>query len=147
MARPAAEIALVGMKETRKALRDFGADSGWREPLRDAYREVADDVAAEGRSRAARARPTLGGSSATMGNRAISSITGKGTTTEARIVAFRGVPWGPGWNFGSKGRFRQFPVKAVPDYNLYTTIADRRERISETFADRIGDALERAYPD
>ena len=145
MAAP--EIAVTGMKETRKALRDFGADNAWRAPLRDAYRGVGTLVEGDARRRASTARPTIAGSVATMGSRAVASIRGKGTTTGATLEAFKGIPYGAGWNFGTTGRFRQFPTRAEPDHALYAAVKDKREQITNEFAERIGDALERAFPE
>lgn len=145
MARPAAEIQIEGMKEVRKSLKEFSTDNGWRPVLRGSYGSVASMVEGEARTRAATPRPTLGGSMATMGGRAINSIKGKGSTTAATLNAFRGVAYGPGWNFGSKGRFRQFPRKAVPDYNLYAAIGDKRDQIVNEFGEKISSALDREF--
>ncbi len=142
----APEIQLEGMKELRKALRQFSDDNGWRGPLKEAYAAAASVVEDAARSRASAGAMTLGGTSASMGSKAIASIRGKGTTTGAQLQAFKGIPWGPGWNFGSSGRYRQFPVKATPDYNLYKAVEDKRPQITEEFAEAIEYALEQAFP-
>lgn len=143
----AAEIQVDGMREVRKALRDMSDDTGYRQPLKEAYGAVGSLVEGGARSLAGQPRPTLGGSVASMGTKAIGSITGKGTTTGASLVAFKGIPWGPGWNFGSTGGRRQFPAKATPDYSLYTAVAENREQITNEFAEAVGDALEQAFPE
>ena len=145
MATP--EVAVVGLTETRKAFRDFGADTSWREPFKGAYGRAAQIGQDEGQSRARRGATTLAGTHASMGGAAVGSIRGKGTTTAATLTAFKGIPWGPGWNFGSTGRYRQFPAKATPDYNLYAGIAAKREEIETVFIEAIGDALDTAFPD
>ena len=146
MAKPA-EIQVGGMKELRKALREFSDDNGWRGPLKEAYGAVATVVQDAAQSRARGGATTLSGTRASMGSRAIGSIRGKGTTTGASLVAFKGVPWGPGWNFGSKGKYPQFPAKATPDYNLYKAVEDKREQITNEFAEAVEYALEQAFPE
>ena len=143
MASP--EIALIGMKETRKAFKDFGSDGGWRGPFKDAYGSVGTLVEGESRSLAGQSRPTLGGSVASMGSRAVGSIKGKGTTTAATLTAFKGVPYGPGWNFGSKGAYRQFPTKATPDYALYKAVENKRQQINDEMLDVISEALDQSF--
>lgn len=144
---PSPEIAVTGMNELRRSLRELADDNGWRAPLRDAYRNVATLVEGEARQRANTPRATLAGTSATMGGRAAASIRGKGTTTGASLDAFKGAPWGPGWNFGSLGARRQFPRKTTPDYNLYAAVEDKRQAISDGFAEEVERALARAFPD
>ena len=152
MAKP--EIAVTGMKELRKALREFDDDNGWRGPLKEAYGSVSTLVEREARSLAGQPRSTLGGTVATMGSKAVASIKGKGTTTAATLAAFRGIPYGPGWNFGSHGgisprgvSLRRFPAVTEPDYSLYASIKATREQINNEFLDVIEAALDQAFPD
>lgn len=142
-----AEIKVDGMRELRKSLRDLSDDNGWRAPLKEAYGTVGKLVEGEAQSRARRGAVTLSGTSASMGAKAVASIKGKGTTTGASLVAFKGIPWGSGWNFGSSGRYRQFPAKVTPDYNLYRSVEDKREQITNEFLDVIEAALDQAFPD
>ena len=144
MAKPA-EIQVEGMKEVRKALRTFSTDNGWRAPLKDAYGDVARLVEIEAQTRARRGATTLAGTSASMGGRAAGSIKGKGTTTGASLQGGKGIAYFAGWNFGSKGAFRQFPAKATPDYAMYAAVADKREQIMNEFAESVGDALDREF--
>ena len=132
----AAEIQVTGMKEVRKGLKEFSSDNGWRAPLRDAYRGVASLVEGKARSKA---------SSSRMGSQARASIQGKGTTTGASIVAFKGVAWGPGFEFGSSGRYPQFPPKQTGGYHLYPAIDESRDEIVNTFAESVDDALNREF--
>lgn len=145
MATP--EIAVTGLKETRKAFRDFGADNGWRGPFKDAFGTVAGVVQDEAQSRARQSRPNMAGGTARVGSKGVASIKGKGTTTAATLTAFKGVPWGPGNNFGTIGRYGQFPAKTEPDYFLYAGVAAKREEIENVFIVSIGDALDQSFPD
>lgn len=134
------QIQLDGAKELRKALRDYSEDNGWRGPLKEAYGSVSTLVEGGARAKAqSRSNPR-------MGSRAAESIAGKATTTGARIEAYKGIPYGPGHEFGSI-RYRQFPGKREGGYNIYPTIDEKRAEIEEQFMSAIGDALERAFPE
>lgn len=135
MAKPAV-VQVTGMKEVRKSLKEFSSDNGWRAPLRDAYRDVASLVAGKAQGKAGASR---------MGSVARGSIRGKGTTTGASIEAFKGVPWGPGFEFGSGGRYPQFPPKRKGGYHLYPAIDESRAEITETFATSVDAALNKEF--
>jgi hypothetical protein len=135
MAKPA-EVQVTGMKEVRKALKEFSSDNGWRAPLRDADRDVARLVETKAVGKAGSSR---------MGHVARGSIKGKGTTTGASIEAYKGVPWGPGFEFGSGGRYPQFPPKKVGGYHLYPSIDESRGEITETFAESVDSALNKEF--
>lgn len=140
------EIKVEGMKDLRKALRDMSEDKGWRGELREVYRAVATLVEGEAHNRAGAGAVTVVGTHASMGSRAIASIKGKGTTTGSTLQGGAGVPWFGGWNFGTSGAHRQFPAKRSPDYNLYAAVADKRDQITNEFAEAVEDALNSAFP-
>jgi len=140
------EVKVEGIKELRKALRDMSDDKGWRGELREVYRAVSTLVEGEAQSRAGAGAVTISGTHASMGSRAIASIKGKGTTTGATLLGGTGVAWFGGWNFGSGGAHAQFPRKREPDYNLYVAVEDKREQITNEFAEAVEDALNRAFP-
>jgi hypothetical protein len=145
MAKGPVAIQVEGGKELRKSLKTMSSDNGWRAPLRDSYRAAASVGESEGRSLASQSRPTLGGTSATMGGAAIGSIKGKGTTTGATLQGGSGIAYFAGWNFGSAGAHRQFPAKARPDYNMYKAIENKRDEIVETFGNEIDAALNKEF--
>lgn len=130
MAAPA-QIQVEGIKEVRRALKGYETETEWKPALKGAYGNVARMVADKVRSRAAGSR---------MGSVARGSIQGKGTTTYAGIVAYKGVPWGPGHEFGSI-RYRQFPPKKIGGYHIYPTIGEDRDEIGEMFLEE----LDRAF--
>jgi hypothetical protein len=57
------------------------------------------------------------------------------------------VPWALGSNFGSLGRYKQFPGQADPDHALYKAIESQRERVIEEYGDMIERLTDRAFPD
>lgn len=132
----AAVVQVEGMREVRKSLKEFSSDNGWRAPLRDAYRDVAGLVERKAVAKAGASR---------MGHVARGSIKGKGTTTNASIQAYKGVAWGPGFEFGSGGRYPQFPPKRKGGYHIYPAIDEARGEITETFADSIDTKLNREF--
>lgn len=131
-----AQVQVVGMKEARKGLKAFSSDNSWRPVLRGAYGEVSSLVEGKARTKATASR---------MGTVARGSIKGKATTTSASIGAYAGVPWGPGFEFGSGGRFPQFPAKKVGGYHLYPAIDEARDEIVETFGNAVDAALDREF--
>ncbi len=132
----AAVVQVEGMKEVRKALKEFSSDNGWRAPLRDAYRDVASLVQSKAQAKAGASR---------MGHVARASIQGKGTTTGASIQAFKGVAWGPGFEFGSAGRYPQFPPKKAGGYHIFPAIDESRGEITEAFATSVDAALNKEF--
>lgn len=136
MAKGPAAVEVIGMKEVRKSLKAFSSDNGWRAPLRDAYRDVARLVENKSVGKAESSR---------MGHVARGTIKGKGTTTGASITAYKGIAYGPGHEFGSGGRYPQFPPKRVGGYHLYPAIDESRDEIVETFAESVDSALNKEF--
>lgn len=117
-----AVIQVEGAKEFRKAVKGYETDTSWRPLFRTAYSTVAQAVAA-GMQSQAQATTRIGSAGA-------ASISGKGTVTNATIKAFNGIPYGPGFNFGSH-RFRQFGPVTKPDHFMYAYLASHNAQIRE----------------
>lgn len=136
----AAEIQLEGMRELRKALKDLSADPVYKAALKGAYGRAAQLVAERAQAKArSRSNPR-------MGSKATGAIKGKATTTHARIDAYKGVPWGPGHEFGSN-KYRQFPSVNKGGYNIYPTISEDGDEIGELFAAGIEELLSAQFPE
>lgn len=133
MAAPA-QIQVEGLKEVRKGFKQMGDAAGFRDAIKPVYAKISDRIASEASASAAGSR---------MGHVAAGSIRGKATTTYAGISAYRGVPWGPGHEFGSI-RYRQFPPKQVGGYHIYPTIEKERDWIGDVMVDEAAQALKRA---
>lgn len=123
----AAEIQVTGAKELRKALRKVETDAAWRPAFKNAYSTAATHVETTARGKSQSSR---------MGSVARATIKGKGTTTNAAIVAGGSLPYFHGFEFGSH-RYKQFPSVRPGGYHLYPSIADQRERIGEIFMDEV----------
>lgn len=132
MAAPA-QIQVEGLKETRKAFKQMGDATGFRDAIKPVFGKISDRIASESSASAAGSR---------MGHVAAGSIRGKATTTNASVSAYKGVPWGPGHEFGSI-RFKQFPPKQTGGYHIYPTIAKNRDWIGETMVEEADKAFSR----
>lgn len=128
----AASIEVKGLKELRKSLKGFETDVEWKPALKNAYTDVAEPTAEKMRTASGSTR---------LGSRGRATIKGKATTTMARVDAFKGIAYGAGYNFGSSGRYPQFPPKASPDHFMYSVIAREGDNIRQSFADAIDKAF------
>lgn len=132
MAAPA-QVQVTGLKEVRKAFKQMGDATGFRDAIKPVFAKISDRIASEASASAAGSR---------MGHVAAGSIRGKATTTNASISAYKGVAWGPGHEFGSI-RYRQFPPKQVGGYHIYPTIAKERDWIGDTMVEEAANAFDR----
>lgn len=128
----AAQVQLEGMKEFRKAVRGFETDTEWRPALRSAYGSMSTAAATAIQAAAGSTR---------LGSAGTADITGKATTTAATVVAFKRTPYGAGFNFGSSGRYPQFPAKKKPDHFIYSTL----ERIRDQLRAGVLEAIDSAF--
>lgn len=120
------------IKQLRKALKTLGDEAKPAgKMLRGAYKKASDHVADRSQSKATASR---------MGSRARASIKPRATQTSGSIQAFKGIPYGPGFEFGSN-RFRQFPPPNRGGYHLYPTIAEEGPQIVEIFAEGLDELL------
>ena len=136
----AAQIQVIGMKETRKGLRDASTDNAWRVGLRGVFGPVATLVQGAAQSKASGTR---------MGSAAVSSIRGKASTTGAQIQAFKGETgdYGPGFEYGSNGTYPQFGPRTPGGKSLYPAITDTRPQIEELVMGGIDTMLESTFPE
>jgi hypothetical protein len=81
-----------------------------------------------------------------MGSRAIGSIRATASQTSGKVIAGKaGIPYAGGWEFGSKGRLRQFPPQKAGGYNVYPALADERANILETYAAELDRIVDEAF--
>jgi hypothetical protein len=133
-------IEVDGLAQLGRALKDLGDDAP--KELREANREVADDVAGESKSKAL----SLGGVAAKVAPTIKASA---GTTSAGVGFGGSAAPWAQGAEFGGGRRAttKQFKPwrgssSSRAGYFVYPTIRDNAERIEETYVDKI-DALTR----
>lgn len=133
-------VRLEGMRELRGGLRKLSTDNAWRGALREVYATIAQVVQNTARSKA---------SSTRMGSAAVGAIKGKGTTTNATLIAFAGKTgaYGPGFEWGSSGAFPQFVPRTPGGKSLYPAVAEESPRIQAEVLDAIDFALAETFPD
>lgn len=123
--------------------------------IRARYREIAGEVRDEARGVAESRRP--GGGASTGRVRAgpqqhwkdlVNSVR-SGSTSRAPHVAIgtARVPWAVGHEWGSKGRYRQFPPATQAGYILWSTAKRREGQIVDRMGDAVGEVLGEAYPE
>lgn len=135
-----AEIEVIGLKELRAGLRKAGPQFP-KELQRANKRAVNEVLVPEGRRLAAgRGYPR-------PGSAVVASIRGTATQTSASFnVGGARTPHAMGHNFGSSGRFRQFPPKTQPDYFMYKAVENRRSEFMEQYEDIIDTLSKDAFP-
>lgn len=138
-------IDVAGLKDLRKELRRAGLQKN----LTKANKHVVNRVIVpEGKNRAARSFPNIAGGTTRVGSRGINSIRGTATQTTAVVKAGGArVPWFGGVEWGSSGRYRQFPKKAEKGRILYPVIEDKRDEIIDAYWDVIDDVAKGPFPE
>ncbi len=133
-------VRVEGLRELRSAARKLGAGKDLGGALREVFSTVASVVETRARSLA---------SATHMGSAAIGSITGKGTTTAATLLAFKGKTgdYGPGFAFGSSGAYPQFMPRQTGGGPLYQAVAQESGRIQVEILEAIDFALAETFPD
>jgi hypothetical protein len=108
--------------------------------IRDASFKIADEIAGglRGWGGTAQAAPVLDRARARHDRIPSMSIGGTG---KAGVSGGATVNQLLGANFGTTGRYPQFPAKRRPDYFVYTLIEHRKEWITRTWVDAVTAAL------
>lgn len=134
-----------GLKELRKALKTLDLQKG----LQQANKRVVNDVVVpEARRLGQRPAPNLAGGVSRLGTRGLKSIRGSATQTKAFILAgTKAVPWVAGFDFGSSGRYRQFPRAQKGGRVLYKAIENKNDELIGTYMDAIDELTREAFPD
>ena len=142
-----AEIRVEGLKELQKELRTLESDGTWKPELRAAGKGAAEIVATEAKRSAQAGKPTLAGTPASMGSRAVASIRALAGQTSATVAGGgAAVPWFAGWEFGSGGAYRQFPAKAGSSHNIYPAIDRKAGEVIEFYGDAIDRLTRKHFP-
>lgn len=136
-----AEIEVVGLKELRSALRKAGPQ--FPKELQQANKRAVNEILVpEGKRLASqRGHPR-------PGSAVIASI--RGTASQSRATFNVGgarVPHAMGHNFGSTGRYKQFPPKREPDYFMYAAIENKGDEFMEAYAEVIDTVSRVAFPE
>lgn len=137
MAKPPGRIQVDGLRELQKELRAL--DKSWPKELRLANKEAAEVVARATRASFA-SRPGVA-------PKVAASVRAAAQQRSASVkIGGRRWPYALGSNFGSSGRFPQFPPVKRPDYSLYASIKSERKQVVDTYDKALDRLTKRAFP-
>jgi hypothetical protein len=152
-AMPKVGIRIDGLREFRRELRKLSDDGTWTRALREVNAQVAQEALREVQ-RLAQTQPRIIGKrrrperehwSDYVGSfRVVASQTSAGIRLGSTV---RRKGWYMGSNFGSHGRFKQFPGQSVPDHALYKGIEQALPRTVERYGDALDRLAKKAFPD
>src|SRR5262245_1925341 len=142
-------LRVQGLKEFRRDLKRVDSASG--PAIRQANKTVAEVVAGQARGNAqsqprqlaARPRP-----SRQHWGDYVASFRALASQTRAQVaLGSTRLPWALGQNFGSPGRYRQFPGQGNPDHAMYLAIGATVPQQMATFAAEYDKLSKIAFPD
>lgn len=137
-------IKATGLRDLRREMRGLGV----QKEMQKANKKVAEDVVVpESKRRASQSYPNLAGGVSRAGGRGVAAIRANATQTKAFVVSGKkSVPWMGGMDFGSSGRWRQFPAAIAGGRFLYPVIADKSQEIIDTYWDILDETVKRVFP-
>ena len=142
-----AGVRVVGLRELRRDLRRLEDDSAWRPALRNAGYGAATIVATEAKQTATRGATTISGKRASMGAAAIATIRPLAGQTRAQVAGGKAsLAYFGGWEFGSNGRYPQFPRARKSGYNIYPAIVRKRDEVIRFYVKALDDVTRAAFP-
>lgn len=131
-------VKVVGLKELRRDLKALDSEGSYKAELKDAGKKAAEVVAEEAR------RTARGAANPRMGHVAAESIRALAGQTRATVAGGKAsVPWYAGHEFGSAGRYPQFPRARQGGHHLYPALGRKREEVIEVYSKGIGALLKR----
>ena len=138
-------LGISGLKDLRRELRRAGIQKNLTRANKHAVNVV---IVPEAKRRAARPFTNLAGGRTRVGSRGVASIRGTATQTKAFVKAGGArVPWFQGHEWGSAGRYRQFPPKAEKGRIVYLVVEDKQAEIIEVYWDVIDDVAKGPFPE
>lgn len=137
-------IEVEGLRDLRRELRKLSLTND----LRAVNRRVADLLVPPARQKAARSYPNLAGGVARVGSRGVASIRSQATASRAYLVSGKAtIPWMGGGDFGSAGRYRQFPAKKDEGRFIYPTIREEQPRVIDEYWRELDTLTSAAFPE
>lgn len=132
------KIRVTGLKELRKGLK--AAEGRSPKELQRTNKSVAEMLVPEAQSRLAQHSPRAG-------SQAAGSIRALASATRAQVAGgSAAVPWYAGHEWGSKGKYKQFPIANKQGYGIYPTVEANNERIVERYAQMLDELTREAFP-
>lgn len=140
------QVNVVGLRELRKALKEL--DPKWPKGLREVNKRAAEVVVPEARTRASQVRTNVKGNPTRAGSAVVGSIRALASQTRAQ-VAMGGarLPHAGGFDWGSSGRFKQFPAANKEGYILWPAAKAKEEVIVAYYLKMLDDLTQDAFPE
>lgn len=134
-----------GLKEMQKALKSLDLQKGLQKTNKAVVNRI---VVPEAKRLGQRSMVNLAGNATRLGTRGVASIRGGASQTKAHILAGKkSVPYYAGYDFGSSGRYRQFPRAKKGGRILYQAIENKHDEMIARWLDDAEDLLRDAFPD
>lgn len=144
MAANGVKVDVQGLKELRKALKDI--DPKWTKELQQVNKRAANIVVPEAKRRASQSRPNLAGGVARVGAAGVGSIRALASQSRAQIASGGArVPWMGGSEWGSSGRYKQFPSKSSDGYILWPAAKAKEPEIIVIYGHMLDDLASVAF--
>lgn len=138
------KIDVQGLKELRKELKAI--DPKWTKELQQVNKRAASIVVPEAKRRASQSRPNLAGGVARAGSAGVGSIRALASQSRAQIASGGArVPWMGGSEWGSSGRYRQFPSANKDGYILWPAAKAKESEVVELYQDMLDDLSSAAF--
>jgi len=139
-------IEAPDLREFRRDLKRAGDQ--FPKQLQQTNKHVVEKVVLpEAKRRGSQSRRNLAGGRATIGSKGVATIRALATQRSA-AVAMGGArtPWVAGNEWGSGGKYRQFPRKNREGHILWPVVEELRDEIVEEYRDAVGDLAKIAFP-
>lgn len=140
----------VGLRVIDTDLRDLRRELrriGLQRDLTAANRRAAEVVVPIARKKAGGAWPNLAGGISRLGSAGIATIRPLASQSRAYVAAGSArVVWFGGVDWGSSGRYRQFPPRSEEGRILYPAIDEARAKIVDVYVDELDGLVSRAFP-
>lgn len=138
------KVDVQGLRELRKELKAI--DPKWSKELQAVNKRAANIVVPEAKKRAGQSRPNLAGGVARAGSAGVASIRALASQSRAQIASGGArVPWMGGSEWGSSGRFKQFPSKSADGYILWPAAKAKEGDVVKLYEKMLDDLSSAAF--
>lgn len=138
-------VKVQGLRELRKALKAAGDEMP--KELRKTNKAVVERIIVpEAKRRGNASRTNLAGGTARLGSKGVATIKAQASQRSAAVtMGGARAPWAGGSEWGSGGRYRQFPARSEGGYILYPTVKEKRPEIVEAYTDALEELTGRVF--
>jgi len=152
----AGRVVVTGLRELIRDLRAADATLP-KELSRATKRTISDILVPEARKRAEANRPAAGPDQGRAWNRQrpqqhwgdlVQTVRGLATAQRGQIALGKNrVPWAAGHEWGTTGKFPQFPARSRTGRILWPALEARHDEILDAYTDALAEITRRAFPE